>query len=177
MLTDDLVGAMGLPPTGLKAANPLLSDAVELPTDLEEVPVSGGDSPLSQHSPATGASELPDETPLPDESDPDKDALDDWLSAQSEGVSELIIFQNLYVVKSWLDLLTEPLFTYGTPPGVLIQWGLYQKVGLVSKVTAKVISMYKNGLPRILEVKIDLHSLDPRLLYGADDGALVTDGD
>ena len=175
VLTDDLIGAMGLPPVSLNEVQIPPDELSDIPPEFAGAEV-GNETPYDEHVPV-GANDYPDGYSPPDESDYDEDAFNEWLYSQYTTAEEIVPFNDLYAVKAWLDLLTEPLFFYGTPPGVLIQWGSYQKLGLVSKVTAKVISMYKNGLPRILEVKMDLHSLDPRLLYGVDDGALVTNGD
>lgn len=68
-------------------------------------------------------------------------------------------FENLLDVVNWFKNLTHKVEAWGTPPFTRISLGKWNKFGVVTEITKpRIVSMYKNGDPRIIEFSFTIQS-------------------
>jgi hypothetical protein len=65
-------------------------------------------------------------------------------------------FLDLYSVLAWLRALATPIIELNHPPYVRFTFGPWVEVGLVSEVEPVVLTTYKNGYPRVMEINLTI---------------------
>jgi hypothetical protein len=87
-----------------------------------------------------------------------EDSMDGPPGASRGGGGELVYggFEDLLQVLVWLRKLAEPVEELEHPPYVRFTLGPWSEVGLVDEVTPKILSSYRNGYPKIMEISLSI---------------------
>lgn len=73
-------------------------------------------------------------------------------------------FENLLDVRDWLEALREPIAGLRQPPFVRIVWGPNIEEGVLRSITPKILHMYPDGYPMVMEVTLRIKP-EPILVY------------